>query len=82
METRTTTVNYHATTNDIFDVRLDREFEDPYAAIHIGDEYYTSFITIFTPRGVNRAKDYLSGLRDAINGAIAKLEDIDSKEAE
>ena len=73
MDTRITTVNYHASTDDRFDVRLDRESEDYYAAIHIGDEYYTSYITIFTPRGINRTTDYLRKLRDALDGAIEKL---------
>ena len=79
-----TTVNHHGRAKDRFEVYVKVEQGPKYAVIHLRDrEDGVAAVTIFTPSGVNCAADYLREFRDAINGAIAKLEEMGAvKEAE
>ena len=78
-----TMASHHGRAQDRFDAIIETEQGPPYAVVHIRDEYFVSPITIFTPHGINCAADYLREFRYALNGAIAKLEEMGSvKEAE
>jgi len=65
--------DYHAEPGDKFSVNV-RELEGQvYAVIGIENPRTLDPVTIYTPHGLNWTTDYLSELRDALNGAIAEL---------
>ena len=77
-----TTVCYHAEASDMFSAEIVGE-GPAYAVVKIREHYGVPVFTLFTPSGINCAADYLREFRYALNGAIAKLEEMGSvKEAE
>ena len=78
----TVTATHHAEPGDKFEAYVVGEVM-PYAVVGIKNVTLAEDFTIFTPHGINCATDYLREFRDALNGAIAELEEIGAvKEAE
>lgn len=74
---------YHGSATDSFDVIIETEYSPAYAVVHIRDKWKVAPVTIFTPRGMNCAADYLREFRDAIDVAVKELEQMGAvKEAE
>ena len=75
-----TTVNYHAGTGDTFSIEIIPDIL-LYSVIKIRSTGLAP-VTIFTPSGFNWTRDYLTEMRDELNGAIDKLDAMELKEAE
>jgi len=71
----TTNTCYHAATGDTFEARIVKD-GPPYAVVTIKEDNLLPVVNIFTPSGLNWTTDYLRELRDALNGAIAELEEM------
>jgi len=78
-----TVIYRHAEPADRFYVRIvDGKYA--YATIKIRNPFSGNDVYIFTPNGINNARDYLVEFRDALQGAIDTLTKMDEacKEAE
>jgi len=69
-------VDYHAEPGDTFSADI-REMDGlVYAVISIHNRNSNDPVTIYTQHGRNWTRDYLAELRDALNGAMEKLDDL------
>jgi len=67
----TVTAAHHAEPGDKFSAYVTGDI--PYAVVKIYNAMNGEDITIFTPHGINHALDYLTEMRDALQGAIDEL---------
>jgi len=79
MENSMMTVSYHAGTGDTFSVEIIKHVP-LYAVMKIRHIGGLDPVTIFTPAGRNWTRDYLIEMRDALNAAVTKIDEL--KEAE
>ena len=73
-----TYTNHHGKASDKFESYVPEGMK--YAVLSIKNGDTTNAITIFTPRGLNCAADYLREFRDEIESAIAELVDLGAVE--
>ena len=75
------TVSYHASTGDKFSAEIEgSNCLAMYAVLKIRNGVDPAPITIFTPSGRNWTRDYLIEMRDELNAAVTKIDELEEAE--
>ena len=70
------TIYSHLDPGDKFSAEISTESSAPYVVVKISSPFADRNFAMFTPNGINLSRDCLVELRDALNGAIAELEEM------